>query len=164
MHKQISKLAPLGLTLGLFLSTSGIAQDEQESAADEEIVYDEFTVQCISLRQIRRTEVVDDRNILFYMSGQTVYHNRLPRLCGGLAREDRFSYQTNIGRLCRIDHIRVLYDDPFGLREGNRCALGVFHKMDREGAKAIKEGAAQQPAANPLPMPKPEEVGDANEE
>lgn len=164
MHKQISKLAAIGLILGLSLSVSAAAQDERGSADEEEIAYDEFTVECVSLRQIRRTEVVDDRNILFYMSGQKVYHNLLPRPCGGLARENRFSYQTNIGRLCRLDHIRVLYNDPFGLREGNRCSLGVFHKMDREDARAIKEGAGAQPTANPLPMPEPEEVGDASEE
>lgn len=164
MHKQISKLVPVGLILGLSLSVSAAAQDEQGSAEEEEIVYDEFTVECISLRQVRRTEVVDDRNILFYMSGQRVYHNLLPRPCGGLAREDRFSYQTSMGRLCRLDHIRVLYDDPFGLREGNRCSLGVFHKMDREDAEAIKDGADVKPTANPLPMPQPEEVGDGNEE
>ena len=162
MHKQIIRIAPIGILLGL--SISAIAQDEQGPAEEEELVYDDFTTECISLRSLRRTDVVDDRNVLFYMRGKTVYHNILPRPCGGLAREDRFSYQTNIGRLCRLDHIRVLYDDPFGMREGNRCSLGVFHKMDREDAKALKEGLNAQPEAVPLPMPEPEEVGDANEE
>lgn len=161
MHKQIIKLAPLGVLLGL--SVAAIAQDEQGSSEEEELVYDDFTVECITLRSLRRTDVIDDRNVLFYMRGKTVYHNILPRPCGGLAREDRFSYQTNIGRLCRLDHIRVLYDDPFGMREGNRCSLGVFHKMDREDARALKEGLNAKPEAVPLPMPDPEEVGDANE-
>lgn len=161
MHKQIIKLAPLGVLLGM--SVAAIAQDEQRSSEEEELVYDDFTVECITLRSLRRTDVIDDRNVLFYMRGKTVYHNILPRPCGGLAREDRFSYQTNIGRLCRLDHIRVLYDDPFGLREGNRCSLGVFHKMDREDARALKEGLNAKPEAVPLPMPDPEEVGDANE-
>lgn len=161
MHKQISKIAPFGLIFGMSLAVNATAQDEQE---EEEIVYDEFTVECVTLRQVRRTEVLDDRNILFHMSGSKVYHNMLPRPCGGLAREDRFSYETSVGRLCRMDQIRVLYNDPFGLREGNRCSLGVFRKIDREDARALKEGLNAKPAANPLPMPEPEEVGEDVEE
>jgi len=164
MHKQMLKLANAGLFTGMLLCVSALAQDDQGNSEEEEIVYDDFTAECVSLRNVRRTEVVDDRNILFYMRGKTVYHNLLPRPCGGLAREDRFSYQTSVGRLCRLDSIRVLYNDPFGLREGNRCALGVFHKMDREDAQAIKDGRNVPPQANPLPMPQPENVGDSNEE
>ena len=98
------------------------------------------------------------------MRGRTIYHNMLPRQCGALAREDRFSYQTSIGRLCRLDSIRVLYDDPFGLRAGNRCSLGLFHKIDREDAEALKEGVGMSPEANPLPMPEPERVGKPEEQ
>ena len=161
MHKQISIFTPVGLILGLALSVPTIAQDDAE---EEEIVYDENTVECDKLRHLRRTEVLDDRNILFHMTGSTVYHNILPRQCGGLAREERFSYRTSIGRLCRLDSIRVLYNDPFGLREGNRCSLGVFHKMTREDARALRESTGRPPAANPLPMPAPEEIGESEEE
>ena len=162
MHKHITQLVAAGFFMSL--TVTALAQDPAEEAPEEAPVFDENTADCISLRNVRRTEVVDDRNVLFYMRGKTVYHNILPRACGGLAREDRFSYQTSIGRLCHLDHIRVLYDDPFGLREGNRCALGVFHKMDSEDAKAFKDATRNAvPAANPLPMPPPEDIGDDNE-
>lgn len=135
------------------------------AAQEEEPSYDDNARECINLRQLRRTEVIDDRNILFYMSGSVVYHNILPRQCGGLAREDRFSYQTSVGRLCRIDWINVLYDDPYGLREGSRCGLGLFHKITREDAKALKDEQERRgPEANPLPMPEPEEIGAPDEE
>ncbi len=114
---------------------------------------------CISLRSVRRTEVIDDLNILFHMRGRTVYHNILPRACSSLARQDRFSYTTTIGQLCRQDLIRVLYNDTFGLREGNACQLGAFHKITKEDAKALKEVSDQPPRSNPLPMPAPEEIG-----
>jgi hypothetical protein len=165
MHKRMTQLVPAWLLLLLAVCLPVAGQEPEDSAQDEEPVYDENTAECITLRNVRRTEVLDDRNILFHMRGKTVYHNILPRSCGGLAREDRFSYQTSIGRLCRLDHIRVLYNDPFGLREGNRCALGIFHKMDDEDAKALRDGMEDDaPVANPLPMPKPEEVGEGNEE
>ncbi|MDP6992971.1 MAG: hypothetical protein QGF87_01335 [Woeseiaceae bacterium] len=161
MHKQISTFAPVVLAVSLFLPFATTAQDGDE---EEEPVFDENTVDCIQVRNIRRTDVLDDRNILFHMRGRTIYHNMLPRQCGGLAREDRFSYQTSIGRLCRLDSIRVLYDDPFGLRAGNRCSLGLFRKIDREDAEALKEGVGMRPEANPLPMPEPERVGEPEEE
>ena len=121
-------------------------------------------VTAIRLRTVRRTEVLDDLNILFHMVGSTVYHNILPRRCSGLAREDRFSYKSSIGQLCRQDMIRVLYNDPFGLSEGNSCRLGAFHKITKEDALALKEGTHQRPRSNPLPMPTPEEVGADDDE
>ena len=164
MYKQIKKWMSAGILLvTLFCSPAG-AQDKQVDVTEEEPVYDENTAQCISLRDIRRTKVVDDRNVLFYTRGKTVYHNVLPRSCSGLAREDRFSYQTSIGRLCRLDQISVLYNDPFGMRAGNRCSLGVFHKIDRDDAKAFIDSADNDvPVANPLPMPAPQEVGASQE-
>jgi len=165
MYKRFTQLLPGLLLLSLAIAAPVSGQEpETDDPDDEELVYDENTAECVTLRNVRRTEVLDDRNVLFYMRGKTVYHNILPRSCGGLAREDRFSYQTNIGRLCRLDHIRVLYNDPLGLREGNRCSLGVFHKIDSETAKGMKESMKDDgPVANPLPLPNPEEVGESTE-
>ncbi len=153
MYKQIRKYSAIGVALCIAIPV--FAQDEDPVEDD----YDGEARTCIDLRSVRRTEVIDDRNVLFYMRGSTVYHNILPHQCGGLAREDRFSYTTSIGRLCSLDMIRVLYSDPFGLREGNACQLGKFHKITREDAKAMKENPINEPAANPLPMPEPQEVG-----
>jgi hypothetical protein len=156
MYKWIKDLLVVALVTGMAVPVA---------AQEEEPAYDDNARDCINLRQIRRTEVVDDRNILFHMTGSVVYHNILPRQCGGLAREDRFSYQTSIGRLCRLDHIRVLYNDPFGLREGNRCSLGMFHKITKEDAKAFTEEADRRgPEANPLPLPEPGEIGEQQDE
>ncbi len=168
MHKPNTKFIPAWLALALALSApAGAQQPDAGASTEEEPVYDENTVECVPLRSIRRTEVLDDRNVLFYMRGTTVYHNILSRACGGLAREDRFSYETSMGRLCRMDYISVLYNDGFGVRAGNRCSLGAFHKIDREDAEALREGLEGRPAANPLPLPTPQEVGedeDAEEE
>ena len=37
--------------------------------------------QCISLTQLDRTDIIDDRNILFYMRGNEIYLNQLPHRC-----------------------------------------------------------------------------------
>jgi hypothetical protein len=156
MYKHTSKLLIAGLLAAWVIPAPAQEVAEQE----DEPSIDENTERCIDLRRVRRTEIVDDRNILFYMNGDIVYHNILPRRCNGLAREDRFSYKTSIGRLCDLDTIAVLYNDVRGLREGNRCGLGLFHKITKEDAEAFKEAEKQGPEANPLPMPEPEEVDD----
>jgi hypothetical protein len=155
MYKHMSKILMTGLLVALTVPAA---------AQDEEPTYDAYTENCVDLRRVRSTDVVDDKNIFFRMSGDVVYHNILPRACHGLARENRFSYKTSISRLCRLDTIAVLYNDVRGLREGNRCGLGLFHKITKEDADAFKEGLKQGPEANPLPMPEPEEVDDTNQE
>jgi len=153
MYKQFSKYLWLVAIVSTPVSTpTAVAQEVESDPGDG-------MRDCIRLRTVRRTEVIDDLNVLFHMTGSTVYHNILPRRCNGLAREDRFSYKSSIGQLCRQDMIRVLYNDPFGLREGNACSLGAFHEITKEDAKALKEIAKQPPRSNPLPMPTPEEIG-----
>jgi len=156
MYKRMNKLLIAGL---LFAWTA------PATAQDEEPVFDDESTDCIDLRRVRSTEIIDDKNILFHMTGKVVYHNILPRQCSGLAREDRFSYQVSINRLCRLDSIAVLYSGGTGgLREGNRCGLGLFHKITKEDAEAYKEHLERGPEAEPLPMPEPGEVDDENDE
>ena len=150
MYKLSLMILLAGLAPGW--TTASPAQDEKPS-------YDDDTRECISLRLLRRTHVADDLNILFYMRGKTVYHNILPRQCGGLARENRFSYSLTGGRLCRGDAIQVLYNDAFGMRGGPSCVLGTFHKITREDAKAYRGELKRKSETKPLPMPEPEEVG-----
>lgn len=158
MYKRISKFLWVVAIVSTPVSTpTAVAQDDEAGPG-------EGMRDCIRLRSVRRTEVIDDLNILFHISRSTVYHNILPRRCRGLAREDRFSYQSSIGQLCRQDMIRVLYNDPFGLSEGNSCQLGAFHKITKEDGKALKEAVNNPPRSNPLPMPAPEEVGAGDDE
>ena len=156
MYKPL--LVLLAACLALWTATAAAQEEEivEEALGDN-------AEQCISMRLVRRTEIVDDKNILFFMPRGVVYHNILPHRCGGLAREDRFGYETRMGRLCRLDSISVLYDDPFGVREGSRCSLGYFHKITKEDAEAIIEGPTGTPESRPLPMPEPEAPGEPEE-
>jgi hypothetical protein len=153
MHKQISQLMYFAVALAFTIPAT--AQEDDKVSKD----MDDGMTSCITLRNVRRTEVIDDRNVLYHMRGKTVYLNVLPRACNGLARENRFSYATTMGRLCDLDSITVLYPDPSGLRGGNSCQLGKFHNLTREDARALKENPNPEPESNPLPMPPPQEVG-----
>jgi hypothetical protein len=83
------------------------------------------TTSCLPLRQIDRTEVVDNKTILFHMRGKKVWRNQLPYSCPGLKFEDRFLFKTSISQICSTDIITVLYSAG-GLREGASCGLGRF--------------------------------------
>ena len=129
MIKQIYTLMLLTCLVNMFAVAS--------SLADEVIV--ENARKCISIRTVKRTEVVDDLTILFFTRGKTVYLNILPRQCRGLSQDRRFSYSTSFGRLCNRDNIRVLRDAGMSLQEGRSCRLGYFYPITKDIAAVIEE-------------------------
>lgn len=82
---------------------------------------------CVQARNIRRTEVIDGRTILFHMSGSRVWMNRLSSTCPRLAQERAFAYQTSTAQLCNGDIIRVLQRPMMRLEAG--CSLGRFVEL-----------------------------------
>jgi len=150
-------LPTIPLALLLLASTPAPAQDEEP-------VDDMTGERCVNLQRIRKTEIIDDRNMLFYMRGGDIYHNILANRCPGLAREKRFSYKTSLSSICQLDSIAVLYSEARGLREGARCGLGMFHPITEEDAEALREGAKAKPEPSVLPMPEPEEVGKGDDD
>jgi len=78
---------------------------------------------CITTSQIRNTRVHDDYTIDFEMTNGQTLRNTLPSRCGGLGFEQRFAYETTVGRLCNVDTITVL--NGSGTR-GPSCGLGQF--------------------------------------
>lgn len=92
---------------------------------------------CISLRSLRNSQIIDDQTIFFSGIGRRVYFNRLPRRCSRLAVEERFSYRSSVGQLCKSDFITVL--DSMG-SSLNSCGLGQFEEWE----KKPKEKPAQK--------------------
>lgn len=82
---------------------------------------------CVQARNIRRTEVIDGRTILFHMSGSRVWMNRLSSTCPRLAHERSFAYQTSTAQLCNGDIIRVMQRPMMRLEAG--CSLGRFAEL-----------------------------------
>jgi hypothetical protein len=97
---------------------------------------------CISLNRVDKTDVIDDRTIVFHMRGSDIYLNHLSRECPGLEREERFMYSPTSNRLCEIDTVTVLEQWGFGLTRGFTCTLGMFHPItmaEFEELERIKE-------------------------
>lgn len=91
-------------------------------------------VNCVSLRNIRSTNVVDSSTIDFRMTNGKIYRNSLPNSCPGLKFENRFSYRTSLSQLCNVDIIRVLNDFGGRLEEGAGCGLGKFQPVEKISA------------------------------
>ena len=132
-----NRLCTLAVCLGL---AAPLAADEK--AMDQSIdLVSGPPEQCVSLIRIDHTDVVDDRNILFYMKGGKIYRNHLPYPCSGLKINDTFMYRTSLNQLCNVDIITVLDNMGFGFMPRNSCGLGQFYPVTKEDVKMLKERA-----------------------
>jgi hypothetical protein len=83
-------------------------------------------VNCITIRNIRSTSVIDDRTIHFIMNGRDrMFRNELPFACTGLGFSRSFAHNSRTSQLCRVDTITVIQ----GGSRGMTCALGPFQPM-----------------------------------
>ena len=82
---------------------------------------------CVSLARIQSTRIIDDRTIVFEMSGNKMLVNHLPRRCPGLKPQKGFGYRTSLSQLCNTDIIWVLENyGGGGVERGASCGLGKF--------------------------------------
>ncbi len=99
------------------------------------------TENCISLAHIDRSEVIDDRTILFHMKGDKIWQNKLPHRCFGLKFEDGFGYATSLSQLCSTDIITVL-------NRGTKCGLGQFTEYTKEDQEKAEKAKAEKSKSN----------------
>ena len=124
---------------GLLFVFTAWAQDgdQADEAAGAIEDFDREPVNCIMPSRIDRTEVIDERTVLFYMRGGDIYRNRLAYDCPRLVRERRFSYDVRVNRLCNVDSITVLEYWGTSLRRGMACGLGLFYPITEEEAELL---------------------------
>jgi len=128
-----------------FLLVCGLHAASAQDSAEEgnESLASQSPERCISLNRLDRTEVIDDRTIVFHMRGGGLYLNNLDRECPGLKREERFMYSPTGNRLCRVDTVTVLEQWGFGLTRGFTCSLGEFHPISEADLAELKRGLGE---------------------
>jgi hypothetical protein len=92
---------------------------------------------CVYMGDVRRTTILDDNNILFYMRNGRVYQNHLRNTCFMLRSANRFTYGSSaMRRLCVGDLIQVLPESSFGGTPFPMatCNLGSYLAIDKEVA------------------------------
>jgi len=153
--RVFARFCILAATLCLLILLPLNAQEEAPIIEEEDSIIE--GQRCLSSRPIRKTEVLDDQNILFYIRGAAIYLNHLPKPCKNLAREGRFLYRTTVARICRSDIINILTDSGGGLGLGRACKLGTFYAITREDVEKLKTPRAVEPKT--IPPAEPEEPG-----
>ena len=92
MRKLSTLLAAVCLTITAMAipSIAEEAEDTEQEAGPSpfDILLGE-SERCINTVRIDRTEVIDDRTVVFYLNGGDIYVNRLPHRCpGGIHVQD----------------------------------------------------------------------------
>ncbi len=104
----LGPLASAALLL-LLASSSGVAQAPVSSPPTG----------CLNVRDIQRTEVQDDRTILFHMRDGKVWQNRLRQICPML-KTSPWTQVLHDNQVCANQQfIHVI-------RTGDMCSLGEF--------------------------------------
>lgn len=116
---------------------------------------------CVSTRFIRRIRILDDRNVLIYLSRNRIYHNVLRYDCRGLKRVGSFSYTSNDGLLCEGDGIGSLGGAWDNVRPMASCWLGAHKRVSNEEANELRAAVRRGPVikVKPVAPPEPSEIG-----
>ena len=128
------------LVASMALASMAGAQDGESDAGSEvDDVLSSGTERCVSLSRIRRTDIIDDETIVFYLRGGDIFINSLPRTCPGLERNDRFMYEVNQTRLCSTDWITVIEGFGVSRQRGFTCRLGEFSPITEEALAVMMD-------------------------
>ena len=149
-----------GLSAGSAFAQDGDIDIDVDNAAAAIDDIDRDPERCIRLGGVDETYVVDDQMILFYMRNDDVYQNVLRNKCFGLKREDRFSYKTLGGNLCRTDTVTVLQRFGGGFDAGRTCGLGPFIRISPEEAEFLRYG--ERPLVSDEPADSTQDEEDAD--
>ena len=133
------------LSSAMLLVAAMASAQAQQSEPDAELEVNVLEVnlpdrtpeKCLLSNRISRTEVVDDRTVLFYTRGGDVYQNILPGDCPGLKRNSRFTYEPFSNRLCDSDTVTVLVRFGRDLSRGSTCRLGEYHPLSEWEAEDL---------------------------
>jgi hypothetical protein len=86
--------------LALALGGAAAAQDDDEPR---------IARPCLNNPTIKRTQVLNDRNIVFVTYDDEIYNNQLPRQCPSLRRGSIVNYPVVNNRLCAGNTFTVLW-------------------------------------------------------
>lgn len=122
------------------------------SIADEpvdESIYD-IDESCVSLRDVRQTEILDARHILFRMRGGRTFINVTSYACDGMDRRSLIALEAGMGdRLCRLDKVAVVNGSNMGVT--GRCELTRFEPLNETQVEAVQEAIAARARARKVP-------------
>ena len=133
MHKlAITALVPGALAACTAGATGGSTETAAADAATPAALAGRVVgepVSCLSNRDIRDTDAVTDRVILFHVRGGRTYRNDLPLACPRVSRPGTaIVHRSTVDRLCDVDTVEVV--DPVSGISYGACQLGKFQPYE----------------------------------
>jgi hypothetical protein len=129
MTMRIMLLAPLAL-VACATTADSRAESDAEMAKALEGKTAGASVKCVSLTALTGgPQVIDDRNILYRVSGRRIWRNTLPASCPSLRPYSTIVVEVFGSELCRNDLIRPV--TPGSGVPGPMCRLGDFTPYDK---------------------------------
>jgi hypothetical protein len=84
---------------------------------------------CLQANRIDHTEILNNHQILFYMTGRAYGHkvwiNNLTSRCTTLDRTEGFAWESSIPEYC--DNLEIIHV----LRTGETCTIGAFTPYEK---------------------------------
>lgn len=95
------------------------------------------TERCISTREIRNTEILDQQHLVFELTGNRLYLVQFQYTCPGLRRGASIIYESRNNRLCRLDQIRAF--EPGPAIPNPPCSVPGFMPVEEGQVALLKE-------------------------
>jgi hypothetical protein len=144
------------------LVTTSVGAAEPESPASEPSVEDilkstpreeDYTQarRCVRSSRIERTEILNDRLIVFHMKREENLLLQFPQRCPGLRRDVTLKYEKGGPNICEHDVVQALIDLGATLRWGPRCILPAFEPVTDAQVEYVKAELRNRPPADASP-------------
>lgn len=97
-------------------------------------------VKCIAWHKIERAELLNDRYIVFHLSGDELWLAQLRMKCPGVTPSSVLSFEKDTNQLCEWDSVRTVTEDGIdGVRLGPKCNLPKFEPVSPEQVAMLKQ-------------------------
>lgn len=98
------------------------------------------TENCIARSRISRTEILNERFVVFHLRGDEKYLVQFRHRCPGLRRNGTMRLETRSFRICSMDTVQGLYEIGIGRGTwGPSCMIPGFEPVTREQVAIIKD-------------------------
>ena len=94
---------------------------------------------CLSTARIRRTEVLDERHIVFHMSRDKFLLVQFPHRCPTLDKNSALMYDVQGSRLCQLNWVRAVNGAGMSRSIGPICMIPGFQEISVEQVLLIRE-------------------------
>jgi hypothetical protein len=130
LRSRPTRPSSVAVVLALLLTAGSSAQDgaEEDDGGGVGIAQ-----ACLDHPTLRRTRIINDRNIAFFMRNGKIYLNQLPRQCPSLRRTSLVNYAIENRSVCEGSLFQVMWEASTGnFVPSFVCRLGPFVPVTAE--------------------------------